>query len=159
MMPSRLKYWIPAICVAILISVFSTQYFSSEHTARFIIPLLHWIFPAASRRMLHLFHLGVRKLAHVTEFGVFSVTVFHGIRADRRGWRFDWAFLTLLIAVAFACADEFHQLFVPGREASPRDVTVDALGALLAQTFVWAYSKWHWGPREPHSIETSSAVD
>jgi hypothetical protein len=54
MTPLRLKYWLPAICVAILISVFSTQYFSSEHTARFIYPLLRWIFPAASPRTLHL---------------------------------------------------------------------------------------------------------
>jgi VanZ family protein len=142
-----------------MISIFSTRYFSNDATFRFFYPVLHWLFPAASRRWIHLMHFAIRKLAHVTEFGVFSVTIFHGIRGDRRGWRFDWAFFTLLIAVAFAAVDEFHQRFVPGREASPRDVAIDALGALLVQTFVWAYSKWHWGPREPQSIEPSSAVD
>jgi VanZ family protein len=142
-----------------MISAFSTHYFTSDATFRFFYPILHWLFPTASRHWIHLMHVGIRKLAHLTEFGVFSVTIFHGIRGDRRGWRFDWALLTLLIAVAYAALDEFHQMFVPGREASPRDVAIDALGALLTQTFVWAYSKWHWGPGEHQTIEPPSAVD
>jgi VanZ family protein len=145
MMPLRLKYWLPAICVAILISFFSTQYFSSEHTARFIYPLLRWIFPAASPRMLHLFHVGTRKLAHVTEFGVFSVTVFRGVRGGRPSWRLDWAVCTFFIALAFAALDEWHQSVVPVRQARPRDVAIDALGALLAQVLVWVYAKLEAG--------------
>jgi VanZ family protein len=141
-MPSGLRYWIPAICVAILISLFSTYYFSSEHTARFIYPLLRWIFPAASPRTLHRLHSGIRKLAHVTEFGVFSATVFRGIRSGRPGWRLDWAVSTFFIALAFAALDEWHQSFVPLREARVRDVAIDALGALLAQGLVWAYAHW-----------------
>jgi len=158
-MLSQIKRWFPAIAVAAMISTFSSHYFSSDATFRFFYPMLHWLFPTASRHWIHLMHVGIRKLAHVIEFGVFSVTIFHGIRGDRRGWRVDWAFLTLLTAVAFATVDEFHQKFVPGREASPRDVAVDALGALFAQTLVWAYSKWHWGSREPQPVETSSAAD
>ena len=137
-----IKYWIPAILVAILISLFSTHYFSGEETARIIIPLLHWILPGASPRMLRLMHIGIRKMAHVTEFGLFSITVFHGIRGGRYGWRFNWALTTLLIAVAYAGLDEWHQSFVPLREARVRDVAIDALGAVLAQTLVWFYAKW-----------------
>ena len=138
----RLKYWLPAICVGILISLFSTHYFSGEETARVFIPLLHWLFPTATRHMLHLMHVGIRKLAHVTEFGLFSITVFHGIRGERSGWRFRWAVATLVIAVAYAGLDEWHQSFVPLREARARDVAIDAFGALLAQVLVWAYANW-----------------
>jgi hypothetical protein len=92
----KIKYWIPAIFVAILISLFSTHYFSGEETARVIIPLLHWIFPGASPGILRLMHIGIRKMAHITEFGLFSITVFHGIRGGRYGWRFNWALTTLL---------------------------------------------------------------
>ena len=141
-MTQRIRYWIPAICVAILISLFSTHYFSGEKTARVIIPLLHWLFPAATPRMLRLMHVGIRKMAHVTEFGLFSVTVFHGIRGGRSGWRFRWALATLVIAVTYAGLDEWHQSFVPVRQASARDVAIDALGALLAQVLVWAYANW-----------------
>jgi VanZ family protein len=92
--------------------------------------------------MLRLMHVGIRKMAHITEFGLFSITVFHGIRGGRRGWRSSWALITLVIAVAYAGLDEWHQSFVPLREARVRDVAIDALGAVLAQTLVWFYAKW-----------------
>jgi len=137
---AQLSYWFPAILVAMLISVFSTQYFAAERTGGVILPVLHWLFPWATGRMLHLLHSGIRKAAHVTEFGIFSITVFRGIRAGRSGWKFSWAFTTLVIAVLYAALDEWHQSFVLLRHATPRDVAIDAFGALLAQCLVWGYA-------------------
>jgi VanZ family protein len=142
-MTSRLKYWIPAILVAILISLFSTHYFSGEETARVIIPILRGIFPFATDRELRLMHVGIRKLAHITEFGVFSIAVFRGVRAERSGWNIRWAIITLVVAVSYAGLDEWHQSFVPLREARVRDVLIDATGAILAQVLVWMYAKFH----------------
>lgn len=142
-MIARLKYWIPAIGVAILISLFSTHYFSSQQTARVIIPFLHRLFPFATFRTLNRMHTLIRKLAHVTEFGLFSVAVFYGVRGDRSGWRLKWALYTLLIAVTYAGLDEWHQSFVPQRDPRVRDVVIDAIGALLAQVLVWVYAKLH----------------
>jgi len=139
-----LKYWVPALLIAALISIFSTHYFSDQQTARFIVPVLHWLLPWASQRTLSRMHTGVRKLAHVTEFGLFSATVFRGVRAGRPGWRLDWALLTLVIAAACASLDELHQVFVPLRHASPRDIAFDTFGALLAQVFVWCYATNVW---------------
>jgi VanZ family protein len=149
---SRLKYWLPAICVATVISIFSTRYFSSEQTGHVIIPVLRWLFPSANPHMLRLLHVGIRKLAHVTEFGVFSVTVFHGIRGRLTGWRLSWALATLAIAVTYAGLDEWHQSFVPMREARLRDVLIDTLGCLLAQSLVWIYARWKWKSPAPHAI-------
>ncbi len=142
-MTQRLSYWFPAISVAILISVFSTHYFSGEQTAHFIIPILRWLLPSASPHTLRLLHFGIRKAAHITEFGVFSIAVFHGVRRQRYGWRPEWAMITLLIAVGYAGLDEWHQSFVPVREARVRDVLIDSTGALLAQVLVWGYAKLH----------------
>jgi VanZ family protein len=142
-MEKSLKYWIPAICVAVLISTFSTHYFSSVETARFLIPLLRKLFPAASPHVLSLIHTGIRKLAHITEFGVLSISVFYGVRGERYGWRWQWAITTLIIAVSYAGLDEWHQSFVPMREARFRDVLIDSTGALLAQVLVWIYAKLH----------------
>jgi VanZ family protein len=153
-MGKRLKYWIPAICVAVLISVFSTHYFSGEETARFIIPFLRRIFPAASPHALRLMHIGIRKLAHITEFGVFSTAVFHGVRGERFGWRLQWALITLIIAVSYAGLDEWHQSFVPVREARFRDVLIDSSGAVLAQVFVWGYAMFH-----RNSTQSAELVD
>ncbi|MGB9434718.1 MAG: VanZ family protein [Candidatus Acidiferrum sp.] len=156
-MSSRLKYWLPAIGIAIMISLFSTHYFSGEQTGRVIIPILHWLFPSASRHMLHLMHVGIRKAAHVTEFAIFSVAVFHGIRAERYGWKLEWALLTLLIAVSYAGLDEWHQSFVPVRQARVRDVLIDSFGAVLAQGYVWAYSKLHRNTPDLPEVPAPSA--
>jgi VanZ family protein len=142
-MLSRLKYWLPAIFVILLISLFSTQYFSSEQTARVILPMLRWLFPSASHHMLHLMHVGIRKAAHIGEFALFSIAVFHGVRGERYGWKLKWAVVTLLIAVSYAGLDEWHQSLVPLRQARFRDVLIDTTGATLAQVFVWAYAKLH----------------
>jgi VanZ family protein len=138
------KYWIPAILVAILISIFSTRYFTDKQTGRIILPVLHWLFPSATGRMLYLMHVAIRKLAHVAEFGIFSAAVFRGVRAGRTGWRWSWALATLVIAVAYAGLDEWHQSFVPLRQATPRDAAIDVFGALLAQCVVWGYATRRW---------------
>jgi VanZ family protein len=148
MTSERFRYWFPAIFVAIIISLFSTHYFSAQQTARFIIPILRWLFPGASPHSLRLMHFGIRKLAHITEFGAFSVAIFHGIRGPRHGWKLTWAIFTLLIASGYGGFDEWHQSFVPSREPSVRDVLIDTSGALLAQVFVWAYAKFHRGLKE-----------
>jgi len=142
-MTKRITYWIPAICVAVLISAFSTHYFSSAETARFLIPFLRKLFPAASLHTLSRMHTVIRKLAHITEFGALSTAVFHGVRGERYGWRFQWALITLIIAVSYAGLDEWHQSFVPMREARFRDVMIDSIGTLLAQVLVWIYAKLH----------------
>jgi len=138
------KYWIPAISAAAIMSVFSTGAFGENHTATYIIPALHWLIPAASPRLLHSLHTGIRKMAHIVEFSVFSILVFRACRAGRQGWRPGWAVATLLIAVACASLDEIHQIFVPGRGPSVRDVAIDTLGALLAQAMVWLYATGIW---------------
>jgi len=152
---AKLKYWLPAIVVAMIISGFSTRYFSAAYTARVILPILRWLFPAAHPHTLHLMHVLIRKAAHVIEFAAFSIAVFYGVRADRSGWRLNWALLTLAIAVSYAGLDEWHQSFVPLRDASFRDVLIDSLGALIAQVFVWAYAKLHSNARS--AVRTSPA--
>lgn len=151
----RLKDWLPAILIAVLISVFSTRYFSAEQTTRVIFPVLHWLFPSASRHFLHFAHFLIRKLAHITEFAAFSIAVFHGVRGPRSGWQLSWAIWTLMVAVAYAGLDEWHQSFVPVREPRVRDVLIDGLGALLAQTAVWAYAKIRRSPAESSELRKS----
>ena len=39
--------------------------------------------------------------------------------------------ISLLISMLYACPDEFHQHFVPGRSCEVRDVLIDTAGALI----------------------------
>ena len=42
----------------------------------------------------------------------------------------------ILIVILYASTDEFHQLFVPGREGTFRDVLIDTSGAIIAIIFI-----------------------
>jgi VanZ family protein len=76
---SWLKTWWPALAWAVVISGFSTAVFTSEHTSRVIIPILHWLLPHASRSTLNRIHYLIRKCAHFTEYFILSVLVLRGM--------------------------------------------------------------------------------
>lgn len=153
----RFAYWVPAICIALMISGFSTSIFSGENTSRIIIPLLHWLFPFASQNTLRFLHSGIRKAAHITEFGMFSAADFYGIRGERRGWRSKWAIIAFLITAGYAGFDEWHQSFVPTRGAGIGDVLIDSISALLSQLAIWAYLQLRRRDRpSPEPIEKFS---
>jgi VanZ family protein len=67
----------------------------------------------------------LRKLAHVTIFGVLWLTL-----ARATDWRRP--ILAIVIAILYASSDEVHQSFVQGRHGTPVDVAIDALGIGLA---------------------------
>lgn len=68
--------------------------------------------------------------AHFSEYallaGLLATALRHSGVTPRRAAR-----LAFLLSVAYACSDELHQAFVPGRHPDVRDVLVDALGALV----------------------------
>lgn len=70
----------------------------------------------------------VRKCAHMTEYLCFYLSLVFALRA----WEFRGKkLLTIALAVTFfyACTDEFHQLFVPGRAGRFTDVLIDCSAA------------------------------
>ena len=70
----------------------------------------------------------LRKLAHFTEYAALGLCLY--ALARRRLTPLPALALALGMAVAFAFVDEWHQLSVPGRDGSLRDVGIDSLGAL-----------------------------
>jgi VanZ family protein len=106
-----LAAWLPAIAIAVLIFTLSAQ------------PNLAVTDGAAD--------LLLRKLAHMTVFGLLAAAcvrglTFHGItvRAALAG--------AATLALAYAISDEFHQTFVTGRSGSPIDVAIDLVGIVVA---------------------------
>jgi VanZ family protein len=137
---TRVKNWLPAIAWACLISFLSTDVFSSDHTSRFIIPVLHLLIPQASAETLELMHAIIRKSAHLTEYFIFSILLMRALRGQERGWKLRWAIWAVVLAAGYASLDEFHQSFVPSRTASPWDALLDTVGASVAQIVLWL---WH----------------
>ena len=119
---------------------------SFQHSSRIIGPLLHWLAPGLSEEQIHLAVVVVRKTAHVSEYAILAWLVWRLIRNRKTPASSTWnrreAGWTLLVAVLYAASDEFHQLFVPSREASVRDVLIDTSGALLTLLCLWFVSRW-----------------
>lgn len=76
-----------------------------------------------------------RKGAHLTEYAVLSLLFWRGIRKssnhDTPHWSWEQSGRAVLYVALFAATDELHQLFVPGRDASVRDVIIDTIGGIL----------------------------
>jgi len=139
LIPAWIRAWWPALLWASIIFALSTDSFSADHTSKVIIPILHWLFPSFSVHQIHVIHHFIRKTAHFTEYFVFCVLVFRGVRGDRTGWRWTWALAALSIAAGYSALDEIHQAFVLSRTASAWDSLLDSSGAFAASVvlFVW----------------------
>lgn len=67
----------------------------------------------------------IRKLAHVTVFGLLAIIFYFVFEKNR----YLWAWICTTI---YAGADEFHQSLVGGRTSSIYDVILDSFGAVVA---------------------------
>ena len=75
--------------------------------------------------------LTLRKVAHAGEYAVLGALL---LRATAS------APAAIALGVAYAVSDEIHQAFVAGRQGSPIDVAIDAVGVLLG-VLVWQHAR------------------
>lgn len=131
--------FIPAILVAMMIFGFSAQpaaessAVSQDLTARIVHSVnyrlhMNWT-PAEQEEKVAQLEFYVRKAAHFTEYLIFAMTLslplyVYGVRGLRL---YLWA---LALTAIYACTDEWHQMFVGGREPRLRDVIIDTCGGL-----------------------------
>lgn len=80
-----------------------------------------------------LVRFSVQKLGHFLEYAVLALLAWRAIEPLQRRAVGAAAWL---LAVLYAISDEWHQMFVPGRGPSWRDVGIDALGALCG-LLIW----------------------
>jgi VanZ family protein len=66
--------------------------------------------------------LVLRKAAHVTEYAILGVLLLRAVETPA---------VALALGVAYAVTDEVHQHFVDGRNGSPVDVALDAVGVIV----------------------------
>ncbi|MCD1258754.1 VanZ family protein [Paenibacillus athensensis] len=88
-------------------------------------PLVKYIHPNHYYYLQFLF----RKTLHMLMYFTFTSLLMFGIRAAAKG-RYLWLGPAALLLVA--CADEYHQAFIPGRTPSFEDVLTDSIGIVLA---------------------------
>ena len=157
LLPGWLLAWWPALLWAAVIFSMSTDTFSSDHTATIIAPIVRWFYPSMSDDQFALVHHLIRKSAHFTEYFIFGLLLYRGVRGGRKGWRWTWGLAALSMAAGYSILDEIHQAFVISRTASPYDSLLDSFGAFVAIAALWVW--FRFSPPQPASVSsTTSAV-
>jgi len=101
---------------------------SYDHTSRFLGPLIRWLLPDLSQANQELLHFAIRKTAHLAEYGLLSVLTLRAFLIGRSTALPRAALLSLVLATAFAAADETRQSLGASRMGSGWDVLLDFLG-------------------------------
>jgi VanZ family protein len=128
-----LSRYLPLIGWLAFISYASSASFSAGTTSRIIGPLVLWLFPNTSPETLAVIHFITRKLAHFTEYAILGFLAARAFRSSpRSGIRSRWFLISVILVVAYALIDEYHQSFVPSRTASVYDSFIDIAGGLTA---------------------------
>jgi VanZ family protein len=73
------------------------------------------------------------KVVHLIVYLILCAFVHRALLHQRRfRWIGKWSLVcAFFLTVVFGMSDEFHQSFVPNRDASVLDVSADSIGALL----------------------------
>lgn len=131
------KLLISLLLVFQMLFIFAMSSFGSDSSnaqSSQIIQVLHQVFPSLSSRTSGLdasvLTFIVRKTAHFTEYAILGVLFYlfyRQILPQKNGLQLF--ILAILSSFLYACTDEIHQLFVPGRSGQFTDVLVDTLGA------------------------------
>jgi VanZ family protein len=73
-----------------------------------------------------------RKLGHITGYALLTAAWAWALQGVVR----RPVLIAVCIALAYACTDEFHQTFVRGRNGTPVDVGIDAIGMAIAALLI-----------------------
>ncbi len=80
------------------------------------------------QHVIDMFFVPVRKMAHFFIYFVLGIALVSFLREFSIPIR-RLLLLSIFLAFLYACTDEFHQLFVPGRSGQIIDVLLDTFGA------------------------------
>ncbi|MHB8655398.1 MAG: VanZ family protein [Terriglobia bacterium] len=143
---SRLQFWVRwsmTIGWAALIYHLSTITFTGSFTAMLLARILRLVHLAVSQSTFDTLHFLFRKLAHLTEYAIFGLFLYHGfLNSNRTEWRIRTAAISVLVAGIYSLTDEFHQIFVPGRTPSIIDCGIDTTGAALGMLLIYLYTRF-----------------
>ena len=141
---TRERFWRygPLLLWMAVIWIASTREFSALNTSKILRPLILWVFPNLSEPRVATIHFIIRKLAHFSEYAVMGLLAARAFSNSAKSFlKQHWLWASLLLILAYALLDEFHQSFVLTRTASIYDSAIDVAGGLTA-LFVFRWLQW-----------------
>lgn len=142
---ARVQFWIRwtiTLAWAATIFLFSTETFAGSFTETLLWYILHFLHVSVTQPTFLLLHHLFRKLAHLTEYGIFGMLLYHSfLNSNHTEWRARTAAWAVLAAGLYSLTDEFHQTMVPGRGPSLTDCGIDTTAAALAMLFIFIWTR------------------
>jgi VanZ family protein len=133
----RIARYGPLLVWLSLIFFASSGELSSPHTSRLTRPLLQLFFPFLSEEQFALLHYLIRKTAHFTEYAILAMLAARAfLSSSHHILRRHWFSIVLISVAIYALLDEYHQSFVPAREASIYDSLLDTVGGTTALALI-----------------------
>jgi len=138
-----LQAWLPVFLFLCIVAVESTSWLGSNRTSQPLHHLLRTFLGSSIDHNWAYTHHILRKIGHFTAYGTLSLICFRGFRLTL-GNMTSWAqrnlsahALAIGITLLVACADEFHQTFLPNRTGTCSDVLLDTVGAVALQLLLF----------------------
>lgn len=151
--------WALASAWGLFIWGLGTDEFSLASTSRFLVPLVKWLASSLDEASRDSILIGIRKLAHIGEYGIFALLTGRAICLAFGQRMRVTCFLALAAVGALAVADETRQSYSAMRTGSGYDVALDIFGGVIAIAALFALKRSLgrplFGPPKPHSASTS----
>ena len=98
---------------------------NSSNQSNFIVDIVVNIFKIDNIELLSLI---IRKLAHFTEYFILGILVINMFNKNNISNKY---LISIILCIIYACTDEIHQFFVPGRSCQVTDVIIDSMGSIM----------------------------
>jgi VanZ family protein len=127
--------WFMLIVWIIIIFLFSNDpAVVSDQKSDFVISLFDFLGMDLKSIFGKIANFVVRKAAHFTEYLILYVLIYNAVKTEKISMKEH--VVILFFVFLYACSDEFHQIFVPGRDGRFKDVIIDTLGGATALIFI-----------------------
>jgi VanZ family protein len=143
-----LRAWLLVLAWLAVIVLLSSETFSAASTGSLLGPLLRWLFPDWSPATIWKLHFAIRKLAHISVYGVLALLSYRAFRLSLEATALRHAGLALALVLAAAATDEYRQTLTRTRTGALGDVGYDAVGGFIALALLLAWQRARAGFRQ-----------
>jgi len=143
-----LRAWLLVLAWLAIITLLSSEAFSATTTGSLLRPILRWLFPEWSAEAIWRLHFAIRKLAHISVYGVLALLSFRAFRLSLEATALRHAGLALSLVLAAAATDEYRQTLTHSRTGALGDVGYDAVGGLIALALLLGWQHARAGIRQ-----------
>lgn len=109
-----------------------------EAFCNFIIPEFGDFSGLQREEFIEHLQFAVRKCAHFTAYGILGFLSWFALFDIKTKLRYS---IAVGFSFLYACSDEIHQYFVPGRSNEIRDILIDTAGAMLGALIAFGITK------------------